>query len=196
MTIFIENKYTRWYFNIIASTKTIKNGYCENHHIIPKSLGGNDEKSNIIRVPAKTHYILHHLLVKMCRSPKHRDKMISAYFFMHISSHSNNQRSFTPRSYEFAKHIMAEAKRESMRGKGNHMYGKKLTDEHRKKLSSKRLNIPARNVDNTMYNFTHPYHGTRYYRRIDLCKEFDLKHGLLGALIKGKVASSQGWKVI
>ncbi len=192
MSIFIPNKYTRWYFEIISKVQP-NDSYCENHHIIPKSLGGSDDNSNIVRVTAKTHYILHHLLVKMCLSPADRSKMVSAYFFMHISSKSNNQRVFTSRSYETAKQLMAEEKRAAMTGSNNHMFGKKLTQEHREKLKAKRGNVPARRVDHTIYKFYHPIHGTRECRRIDLCVEFGLKHGLLGALITGKNLTSQGW---
>ena len=36
--------------------------YCEAHHIIPKCLGGSDDKTNIILLTAREHYIAHLLL--------------------------------------------------------------------------------------------------------------------------------------
>ena len=65
--IFIDNKYTKWYFNIIANAKSriSVDGYIEKHHIIPKSLGGNNTKENIIALSAKEHFICHLLLPKM-----------------------------------------------------------------------------------------------------------------------------------
>lgn len=39
--------------------------YQERHHIIPKCLGGLNNKENIINVTAKEHYMLHYLLIKI-----------------------------------------------------------------------------------------------------------------------------------
>jgi len=39
-------------------------GYTELHHIIPKSMGGSDDDSNLIRLTARQHFIAHHLLWK------------------------------------------------------------------------------------------------------------------------------------
>lgn len=71
MTIddFLDNKYRRIYFDLIQ--KRIDNPlykekeYCECHHIIPKSLGGSDEKSNLVNLTAREHFIAHRLLVKI-----------------------------------------------------------------------------------------------------------------------------------
>jgi len=39
---FLKNKYTKWYFNIVSAAQNRDiSGYTEEHHIIPKSLGGN-----------------------------------------------------------------------------------------------------------------------------------------------------------
>lgn len=41
--IFIDNKYTYWYYNIVHRAKTRNiTGYTEKHHIIPKSCGGDN----------------------------------------------------------------------------------------------------------------------------------------------------------
>lgn len=42
-----------------------KNTYIENHHILPLSLGGSKNKTNIVALTAKQHYIAHALLVKI-----------------------------------------------------------------------------------------------------------------------------------
>ena len=39
-------------------------GYCEVHHIIPKSFGGDNSKSNLIKLTARQHYIAHWMLWK------------------------------------------------------------------------------------------------------------------------------------
>lgn len=80
--IFINNKYTRWYYSIIdrATTRSVS-GYTEKHHIIPKSLGGSNKTSNLASLTAREHFICHMLLTKMV-SGKHRQKMVHAWWAM------------------------------------------------------------------------------------------------------------------
>lgn len=40
-------------------------GYSESHHELPKSLGGSNAKSNLVRLTAREHFIAHSLLVRM-----------------------------------------------------------------------------------------------------------------------------------
>jgi len=40
-------------------------GYIERHHVVPRCLGGGNEKANIVRLPPEEHYVAHQLLVKM-----------------------------------------------------------------------------------------------------------------------------------
>lgn len=46
--MFIKNKYTKYYTLLTDRAKGRKlNDYTEKHHIIPKSLGGSDDKENL-----------------------------------------------------------------------------------------------------------------------------------------------------
>lgn len=77
---FINNKYTKWYFNIICNAKSRiseSSAYYENHHIIPKSLSGSNDKNNLVRLTGKEHFICHILLTKMTNG-KDKSKMIFA----------------------------------------------------------------------------------------------------------------------
>jgi hypothetical protein len=40
-------------------------GYVERHHIIPRCIGGSDERSNVVQLTAAEHYVAHQLLVKL-----------------------------------------------------------------------------------------------------------------------------------
>lgn len=64
--MFIQNKYTNTYFKIInrAKCRTLES-YSEQHHIIPKSLGGSNESDNLVKLTAREHFICHLLLIKM-----------------------------------------------------------------------------------------------------------------------------------
>jgi hypothetical protein len=58
--------YDKIYKNLIATRKElIRDEYTENHHIIPKSWGGSNNKENIIKLTAREHWVAHLLLVKI-----------------------------------------------------------------------------------------------------------------------------------
>src|ERR1700677_4607046 len=40
-------------------------GYQEAHHIVPKCLGGDDERHNLVNLTPEEHFLAHKLLVKM-----------------------------------------------------------------------------------------------------------------------------------
>lgn len=67
--IFLDNKYTKIYFALIKNRqneKIIKEEcYCETHHIIPKSLGGDNTITNLVNLSPREHFIAHLLLTKM-----------------------------------------------------------------------------------------------------------------------------------
>lgn len=83
-SIYIKNKYTKIYFQIIEKAKVSPYiGYTEKHHIIPRSLGGSDDKSNLVKLTARQHYICHLLLTKMVEPNSDAyHKMIKAYMMM------------------------------------------------------------------------------------------------------------------
>jgi len=105
--------------------------YGENHHIIPLCMGGPDEKSNIIKLSYKEHYIAHACLYKHFKT----SSLAHAWFSMCRTS-SNQKRDITPSQYEKAKIAHVEALKETMQGEGNHFYGKKHTDATKKAIGS------------------------------------------------------------
>lgn len=44
--------------------------YTEKHHIIPKCLGGTDDRSNLVDLTPEEHYVAHQLLIKIYNNPK------------------------------------------------------------------------------------------------------------------------------
>lgn len=81
--IFISNKYTHLYYKIISLAKIRdhkkqpRDGY-QTHHIIPKSLGGSNDKSNLVVLTYKEHRVCHRLLIGMTQGNA-RYKMMYAY---------------------------------------------------------------------------------------------------------------------
>lgn len=47
-----------------AETRQIS-GYTERHHIVPRSLGGSNDASNLVRLTAREHAVCHLMLVRM-----------------------------------------------------------------------------------------------------------------------------------
>lgn len=64
--MFLDNKYTRWYFAIVESAKENPySGYIEQHHIVPRCMDGSNDADNIVALSARQHFICHLLLTKM-----------------------------------------------------------------------------------------------------------------------------------
>jgi hypothetical protein len=80
--MFLDNKYTKVYYKLIERSKNrVISGYKEKHHIIPRSLGGGNDKENLTPLTAREHYIAHVLLVKMTTGSD-RHKMLFAFSAM------------------------------------------------------------------------------------------------------------------
>lgn len=135
--LFITNKYTNWYNNIVKQAQErIKDGYTERHHIIPKSLGGTNNKDNLVYLTAREHFVCHWLLTKMTTG-SNKTKMIHAAWNMVRSSKSQQRYKINSKVYEFLK----LQKSRSMTGKNNPMYGKTpwhagktISESHKQKL--------------------------------------------------------------
>jgi hypothetical protein len=129
---FIQNKYFNWYCSIIESAKNriIENLYIEEHHIIPKSLGGTNKKHNLVKLTYREHFLCHWLLTKFVSGTKHRKKMMHALLFM-IGDNKLGVKNFTSWQYE----IVKKTAKESMIGENNTFYGKKHSEETKEKMS-------------------------------------------------------------
>ena len=67
--------YEKIYNALIEKAKTspcVEGQYVEKHHIIPKSLGGSNDSSNLVKLTARQHYIAHLLLYKI-----YKDKCVN-----------------------------------------------------------------------------------------------------------------------
>jgi len=88
--IFIDNKYTKIYFSLIEKRKEFlidkKINYGEQHHIVPKSLGGSNDEENLVILTAREHYIAHKLLTKMTTG----EAKIKMFWAFHRILHSKN----------------------------------------------------------------------------------------------------------
>ena len=93
--------YLNRYNNIIQHFQnTIVEGYYEKHHIIPKCLGGTDEKTNLVLLPTKVHFIAHALLHK---AYPNEPKLAQAFGMMVACNKYHKGRKYSSRLYEMSK---------------------------------------------------------------------------------------------
>lgn len=125
-TLFIKNWHYNVYFNIVNQAKNRKtvNAYTELHHIIPKCLGGNNSRSNMVNLTAREHFICHMLLPKMVnRNSNFYYKLIKAAVSMKRNN-NNQHRYMNSKLYESIR--IEHGKNQSINQSGslNNNYGK------------------------------------------------------------------------
>lgn len=103
--MFLENKYHRWYDSIVSKGDDAAE-YVERHHILPRSLKGSNERSNIIQLTARKHFLAHWLLTKFTTG-KARQSMLHAFGAM---STLRERRCLSSWQYELARLAMRDAR--------------------------------------------------------------------------------------
>ena len=116
--------YQRIHDSIIAKAHNQKLlGYSEKHHIIPKCMGGTNDKENLVKLTARQHFIVHKLLVEAYPD---NDKLFYAYWAMcnkQGSAKMLRNYKISSREYERVKCIFAKK-----------MSSRQLSAEHKRKI--------------------------------------------------------------
>ena len=103
----LTNKYSVVYYKLIERSKNrTVHEYTERHHILPSSLGGSNDKSNIAVLTAREHFICHLLLTKMTEG-EHRVKMGFALHKMLFAKKLEGRKYTANRSYALRAHLAA-----------------------------------------------------------------------------------------
>ena len=149
-----RNKYRNIYIRLIIKcqgmTEEELSGYNEKHHILPKCMGGTNDKENIVLMPVRYHMMAHMLLVIIypgIRGLKYAIKAVLEGSSRIVDRAGIAERSFSSKTLAYfretskikqkkehpnwGKHLSEETKRkisESSRGK-------KMSEETRKKMS-------------------------------------------------------------
>lgn len=117
-------------------------GYSERHHIIPKCLGGTNDKDNLVRLTAEEHFVAHKLLIMIY--PKNQKLWWSAIAMTNKTKNMvRNNKSAGWLRREFAAwmaeqnrtRVVTEKTREKMRNRVPAMLGREVSEETRRKLS-------------------------------------------------------------
>lgn len=159
ITVFKMETYEKFINNILKTRGRFACGteYHECHHILPRCMGGTDDKDNLIDLFAREHFIAHKLLAQ--ESPDN-EKLLYAWWRM-CNWQNHNQEFYvpTPEEYEVARKRFSE----SISGDNNPMknpltriksskshLGYVPTQETRDKLSMSHKGKHS-GVDNCMY---------------------------------------------
>lgn len=139
------SKYSKLYYKITSNAKQrITEGYTELHHIIPQSMGGSNDKENLVELTAREHFICHWLLIKMTEG-KDRSKMLYALNGMKAENRYQQRyhTKITARVYEKYRIEHAHNHSETMKGKpawnkGRILEGVEL-EEHRERTRNRKI---------------------------------------------------------
>ena len=131
----INNKYKKWYFDIIDCAKLRK---CdplltyEYHHIIPKSISGDNAHDNMVYLTLKEHFICHKLLIRIYQG-KYKAKMVYALYMM---SNTRKGLKMSSKEYSNLRLLYSQAQKERV-----------ISQEEREKNSQKMIKYWAENKE-------------------------------------------------
>ena len=146
--IYLANEHTELYYSIVnaailrvpqcATRREAKSilSYTERHHIVPKSMGGTDDHTNLVWLTAEEHLRVHLLLPKMVSEEKNIRKMTLAAVRM-ANPQSKTQKRIIGDNLipeiaairEEAAMLHSKYMSEKHRGKNNPFYGRKHTEQ-------------------------------------------------------------------
>jgi hypothetical protein len=141
--------------------------YTEKHHILPRCLGGNNASENLVSLTLREHYIAHLLLSKfyegeagrkmhyamwimLLQQKKRGSRVFEMYRTKYIETslktqiitdefRQNVSKALTGKKKTKTPKLLAKYERmkEEMCGSGNPMFGKKQSEETKKKIAEK-----------------------------------------------------------
>ncbi len=151
-----QAEYKRTYDRLIerAKGRVYISGVHDNHHIIPSSLGGPNDKSNIAVLTYDEHFLAHWILIKITEGAA-QNSMLYALNQMTRASSSNKNRIVARWQYALARQAQALAMSRRMRDLGDahpmkdpvraakvgvkvRVYQKSLGDKHPSKRQKRR----------------------------------------------------------
>lgn len=180
-----RNKYRNLYIRLIkrglSMTEKELSGYNEKHHILPRCMGGNDSKENLVLLPVRYHIMAHIILLESY--PDHTGICYAAFCMINGLTKDrclSTQKHFSTRliaeTREKAKsnlHLSEEQKTliskrnkgrkltpeqlktwsEVRKGEKHHFYGKSRSDKTKEKISKKVKKLWEENHDSMVAYF-------------------------------------------
>lgn len=181
--MYLQNKYTSWYNNIIqrAQSRVLSADiYTEKHHVIPKSLGGSNAKSNIVCITPREHFICHLLLTKMTTGNNLFKMKHAVSMLMNAKNIGNGRYIPSSRLYEYVKKCHLEAINEGW------------TSEKRKRQSEKLIDYNSK-VDKTSSAYISRTQKIKNYQESKVWTEKAVQSRLNNCLKNAAARKGQPW---
>lgn len=178
--------YEKIYESLILKAKNrdyMELEYFERHHILPKSLGGSNDESNIVKLSFREHYLAHWLLVKIAKTEDEKYKMCCAFFIM--SKGNNGLRNTNSKLYERARNAFITHRAEYFNSKE----GKSVL----KRAARKRVETMQSEF---VFHLFHADYGDFLLPTnviMDMFPDQNLNSSNLVKVGKGERASHKGW---
>jgi hypothetical protein len=143
-------------------------GYREQHHIVPKSLGGSNKSDNLVSLTAKEHFICHLLLTRMVEGVAKKKMTYALWLMCNVKNPVQQRHVPTGSTYEKVRiqhsinisqkfkgvkktyyhwlnktHSQETKQKQSLlkQGKNNPMYGREQSAETIKKIKESQIGI-------------------------------------------------------
>ena len=124
--------YQKIYNQIIERAQNRKlDGYKERHHIIPKCMGGSNDKTNLVELTAREHFLCHILL---CEIYPGEIKLITSLWLMAIGKKRKKEN-----KYIIGSRIYESLKIKNAKNQSKSQTGRKLSEETKLKMSEAKL---------------------------------------------------------
>jgi hypothetical protein len=120
------------YNQIIERAQNRKlDGYKERHHIIPKCMGGSNDKTNLVELTAREHFLCHMLL---CEMYPEEIKLVTSLWLMAIGKKRKKENKYT-----IGSRIYESLKIKNAKNQSKSQTGRKLSEETKLKMSEAKL---------------------------------------------------------
>lgn len=160
--LFSNSKYTKWYQSLINGALSRKSKVTgEEHHIIPRSLGGADTSENLVLLTAREHFIAHLLLAKAVIGVESQYKMLKAVKYMMLIGNERFGLSKNSKKYESTKKAIHAQFSESM-SKFMKEQHEKFPEKFKKSLESRaKTSVKLQGANNGMFGRVHSEESRR-----------------------------------
>lgn len=133
--------YAKIYNSIILRAKSrtpASDEYFESHHIIPRSIGGTNDITNLVDLTAREHFVCHYLLTKMYEVETNEwYRMSHAFLMMRASAKTHKSRYFNSRLYDSQRKNFSEVMSRNQSGDANSQFGTRWIYNAKLKLNKK-----------------------------------------------------------
>ena len=162
--------YLKHYTKLIEKAKArTLDCYSESHHIIPRCMGGSDEKENLVNLTPEEHYVAHQLLVKIYPN---NIKLVYAANMMCTNRINNKTYGWLKR--KLSEHMMKQNPNKNgdcnRKRKGNY----KLSEEAKKNISVATKGVINLGPSNGMYKVSPWEHPRATSKTIEIWSRADL----------------------